>query len=77
MNEATADNNGAYLSDGRHGNGCRQKEREGERGGERETTALRSVDVVLQFFLSKCFQPAFINAINRFIGACFIFNPAP
>lgn len=53
MNEATADNNGAYLSDGRHGNGCRQKEREGgerEGAGERETTALRSVDVVLQFF---------------------------
>lgn len=25
MNEATADNNGAYLSDGRHGNGCRQR----------------------------------------------------
>lgn len=34
MNEATADNNGAYLSDGRHGNGCRQKE--SERWGERE-----------------------------------------
>lgn len=33
MNEATADNNGAYLSDGRHGNGCRQREREREREG--------------------------------------------
>lgn len=32
MNEATDDNNGAYLSDGRHGNGCRQRERERERG---------------------------------------------
>lgn len=55
----------------------RKRERGRERERERETTALRSVDVVLQFFLSKCFQSAFINAINCFIGAHFIFNPAP
>lgn len=45
MNEATADNNGVYLLDGHHGNGCRQ--RASERGREREgeqPIALRSVD---------------------------------
>lgn len=41
MNEATADNNGAYLSDRRHGNGCRQREREIERASERGTVAVR------------------------------------
>ena len=54
MNEATADNNGVYLLDGRHGNGCRQSEGEREREREREiegegerergSIALRSVD---------------------------------
>lgn len=44
MNEATADNNGVYLLDGRHGNGCRQKERERERARGIISTALHSVD---------------------------------
>lgn len=35
MNEATADNNGVYLLDGRHSNGCRQHERERERESDR------------------------------------------
>lgn len=50
MNEATADNNGVYLLDGRHGNGCRQ----GERERESSSIAVRSVDLtlVLHFFLS-------------------------
>lgn len=42
MNEATADNNGVYLLDGHHGNGCRQ--REGERERQSSSIALRSVD---------------------------------
>lgn len=59
MNKATADNNGVYLLDGCHSNGCRQSERESE--GERETGSagpqLCSVDPVTAAPLSLSMSP--------------------
>lgn len=55
MNEATADNNGVYLLDGRHGNGCRQKER------EREGSSPQLCTVWIHAIRYLCKQVAFKN----------------
>lgn len=84
MNEATADNNGVYLLDGRHGNGCRQSERERERESKRHRVQVYSSAVwistlVLHFFsLHVTFSislPAKTDCFNPKL--CAHFHPEP
>lgn len=62
MNGATADNNGVYLLDGHHGNGCRQRERESEGETECRSTALRSVPPYTS-------APLFVSTLPHYLAS--------